>query len=131
MAARIDRHRLERGTDWETIEAPRELSEAVESLAKSADLILIDCLTLWLSNVMMCKGATDDAITEAIEKLVDVVAKVRCPLIAVSNEVGLGIVPADLQTRRFRDFAGFLHQGWAASAQAVYFMAAGIAQRIK
>lgn len=131
MAARIVRHKKERGADWLTVEAPRRLSEKIESLAKSADLILIDCLTLWLSNVMLEKEATDAWLTQKIETLVDTVMKVQCPLIAVSNEVGLGIVPADAETRRFRDFAGLLHQQWAAVAQEVYFMTAGISQRIK
>jgi len=131
MAARIARHKKERGANWQTIEAPRGLSEKIESLAKNADLILIDCLTLWLSNVLLEKAATDALVTQKIETLVDTAMKVQCPLIAVSNEVGLGIVPADAETRRFRDFAGLLHQRWAASAEEVYFMVAGISQKIK
>lgn len=131
MAMRIAQHQRERGSSWKTIEAPLQLAETIQSLEKNADIILIDCLTLWLSNLMMQKGATDTSITEEIAKLVDTVAKVQCLLIAVSNEVGLGIVPANAETRRFRDFAGLLHQQYAAVAQEVYFMVAGISQQIK
>lgn len=131
MATRIEEHQRERGVSWKTIEAPLQLAGTIQSLEKNADIILIDCLTLWLSNLMMQKDATDASIIEEIAKLVDTVTKVKCLLIAVSNEVGLGIVPANAETRRFRDFAGLLHQKYAAVAQEVYFMVAGISQRIK
>jgi len=79
----------------------------------------------------MEKEATDISLTQKMEQFTAMIAKVHCPVIVVSNEVGLGIVPADAETRRFRDLAGLLHQRVAAVAQAVYFITAGIAQQIK
>lgn len=130
MAARIEQHRLERGEGWRTIEEPRRLSETLQSLQGRADVVLMDCLTLWLSNVMM-ETADEEKIAQTFEHLMETVAKLDVCLIAVSNEVGQGIVPANALSRRFRDFAGLLHQQWAEAAQEVYFMTAGIAQRIK
>jgi len=130
MALRIARHRAERGSGWKTIEAPVKLAESLSELEGGGHLIVIDCLTLWLSNLLM-ENLDDSQITAKIENLLETVARVNFPVIAVSNEVGLGIVPADPLSRRFRDLAGFLHQGWAKIAQEVYWMTAGIPSKIK
>ncbi len=130
MAARIEDHRHERGNDWQTIEEPLRLSETLQSLEGQADVVLIDCLTLWLNNLMM-KTNSEGEITQAFDGLIETIAKAKMTIIAVSNEVGQGIVPADALTRRFRDLAGRLNQQWAAAAQTVYWMLAGIPQRIK
>jgi len=130
MALRISRHQAERGSGWQTIEAPVKLAESLSELEGEGHLIVIDCLTLWLSNLLMEK-LDDRQITAKIENLLETVARVNFPVIAVSNEVGLGIVPADPLARRFRDLAGFLHQGWAKIAHEVYWMTAGISSKIK
>ncbi|NOY83848.1 Adenosylcobinamide kinase / Adenosylcobinamide-phosphate guanylyltransferase [hydrothermal vent metagenome] len=130
MSTRIERHRRERGKDWETIESPLCLLETLQSLEGRADVVLLDCLTLWLSNIMM-ETRNAQEISKKIDALIQAVTSVNLRLIAVSNEVGQGIVPADALSRAFRDFAGLLHQQWAAVAQDVYFMTAGIAQKIK
>lgn len=131
MRERIAQHRRKRSADWETIEEPLRLSETLQSLEERADVVLIDCLTLWLSNLMMDERRSDGAISKKMSQLVDTVAKTTLTIIAVSNEVGQGIVPADPLARRFRDFSGLLHQRYAAIAEQVYFMTAGIPQRIK
>lgn len=130
MAVRIEQHRRERGEGWQTIEEPRRLSETLQSLEGRADVVLLDCLTLWLSNVMM-ETADPQKITLIFEQIMNTVAKLKITLIAVSNEVGQGIVPIDAGVRLYRDLAGLLHQQWAEAAQEVYFMTAGLAQRIK
>ncbi len=130
MAARITRHQKTRGTDWQTLEVPLALSETLLSLRGKTDVVLIDCLTLWLSNVMM--KTTDEAeINKIFDRLLDTLAKLDFTLIAVSNEVGQGIVPVDASVRLFRDLGGHLHQQWAHAANEVYCMTAGIPQSIK
>ncbi len=130
MAARIEQHRQERGQDWETIESPFCLPETLQSLEDRADVVLLDCLTLWLSNLMM-QTQNPQEISKKIAALIEIVPTLNFRLIAVSNEVGPGFVPAVALSRTFRDFAGLLHQQWATVVQEVYFMTAGIAQKIK
>lgn len=131
MRARIEQHRRERSADWETVEEPLRLSETLQALENRADVVLIDCLTLWLSNLMMDKSQSDESLSQKIVQFINAVEKFSTTIIAVSNEVGQGIVPADPLARRFRDFSGLLHQQYAAIAEEVYFMTAGIPQRIK
>jgi adenosylcobinamide kinase/adenosylcobinamide-phosphate guanylyltransferase len=120
MAARIERHREGRGTGWRTVEAPLDIAPAIA--AAGEDAVLLDCLTLWLSNLM---AAARD-IGQATEALCRTLGKVRAPVVLVSNEVGLGIVPDNALAREFRDQAGRLNQQVAAAADRVYFMAAGL-----
>ncbi len=131
MSTRIKQHQQERSADWETVEEPLHLSETLQALEGRADVILIDCLTLWLSNLMMDKRQSDQILSQEIDPFIDSVAKRNTTIIAVSNEVGQGIVPADPLARRFRDLSGLLHQKYAAIAEDVYFMTAGIPQKIK
>ncbi len=130
MAARIARHRRERDAAWQTLEEPLRLVEALRSLQGRVDAVLLDCLTFWLSNVMM-RTESAQKISNEIDALIDAVATADFGLIAVSNEVGQGIVPADTLSRQFRDFSGVLHQQCAAVCETVYFMTAGIPQKIK
>ena len=121
MAARIARHQAERGEGWQTLEAPLDMPVALGSVADS-DVVLVDCLTLWLTNVML--GERDvDVETEA---LVAALATVPRPIILVSNEVGLGLVPETPLGRAFRDAQGRLNQRIAEVVQEVRFMAAGL-----
>ena len=125
MAERIDRHRTDRGARWRTVECPIDLPAA---LAREAGaVILVDCLTLWLSNLML----GDHDIEAASEALVAALGDAPGPVFVVSNEVGLGIVPDNALARRFRDAAGRLNQRVAAAADGVSFVAAGLALRLK
>lgn len=127
MAERIRRHQARRGARWRTIEAPLELTATLGRLAAPAAAILVDCLTLWLANLL---GAGRDVEAE-VGGLLAALSNLRGPVVFVSNEVGLGIVPEGELSRRFRDHAGRLHQGIAAAAQSVAFMVAGIPLMVK
>lgn len=124
MRERIARHRADRGSDWTTIEAPLDLRGA---LADADGPVLVDCLTLWVTNLMMEEADCDARFESLLEDL-----ETRgAPTVLVSNEVGLGIVPMDAMSRAFRDHAGRLHQRIAAMATEVHFVTAGLAQRLK
>lgn len=127
MAARIRRHQARRGARWRTIEAPLALTTTLSQAAAPAAAVLVDCLTLWLANLL---GAGRDVEAE-VAGLIAALPGLGGPVVFVSNEVGLGIVPEGELARRFRDHAGRLHQGIAAAAQSVAFMVAGIALMVK
>lgn len=127
MRARIDAHKAERGAGWRTVEAPLELGEAIASAAMG-EVVLIDCLTLWLSNHML---ADHSDIGTAIDTLADALRNAPCPVIAVSNEVGLGLVPDTPLGRQFRDAQGRLNQRMASAADKVEFVAAGLSLSLK
>ena len=126
MAERIARHRADRGESWTTIEAPLDLPEAITALPAEA-VAVVDCLTLWLSNLMLEERDVEAAAAELVT------ATAACParLWLVSNEVGLGLVPETPLGRRFRDEAGRLHQRLAEVADEVHFAAAGLSLRLK
>jgi len=127
MAARIAEHRARRGPAWSTIEEPLEIARRIETEARPERPILVDCLTLWLSNLMEA-GRDVDAETE---RLLAALAGARGPVVLVANEVGLGIVPESALGRAFRDQAGRLNQRVAAAAARVVFVAAGLPMLLK
>ncbi|MEL4375761.1 bifunctional adenosylcobinamide kinase/adenosylcobinamide-phosphate guanylyltransferase [Brucella cytisi] len=127
MENRIAIHRDRRGSEWQTVEEPLDLVGALTLNAAADRFVLVDCLTLWLTNLMM---AERDIATETAS-LVAMLPNLAGPVVFVSNEVGLGIVPENRMAREFRDHAGFLHQAVAAIADEVYFMAAGLPLRMK
>lgn len=127
MARRIERHRRERPEGWKTIEEPLHLADLLRSIEGKADVAVIDCLTLWLSNLLMAMGEDEEKILKEVDRLVKAARSVRLSVVAVSNEVGLSIVPVHPLARLFRDLSGLLHQRWAAEADEVYWMMAGIA----
>ena len=129
MAERIDKHRRERKPDWETLEEPLLLGRAVRSLKETHEIAVIDCLTLWLSNLFGAGDAIEAEQDDFIESLRSLGRKIS--LFIVSNEVGLGIVPENETARRFRDLAGRLNQRVAAVADEVFFVVAGIPMKIK
>lgn len=129
MACRIEAHKESRGTQWSTVEEPLEVSGVVEDASVEC-VLLVDCLTLWITN-LMGEGLGDDEIIERAEALAGVAGNAARPVVFVSNEVGQGIVPESELGRRFRDLAGTIHQRVAARAKEVYFVTAGIAQKIK
>jgi adenosylcobinamide kinase/adenosylcobinamide-phosphate guanylyltransferase len=127
MHERIERHRADRGTRWRTVEAPLELPEVIAREGAAGRVLLVDCLTLWLSNLML---AERDVSTET-DRLLEALRATQSTALLVSNEVGLGIVPENALARRFRDEAGRLNQRVAAAADEVLLVAAGLAVRMK
>ena len=127
MAARIANHQAERDARWQTVEAPIDLPGALRHLPPNASVCLVDCLTLWLTNLMM---AERDVEADA-QRLINVLDVRRVPTILVTNEVGLGIVPENALARRFRDEAGRLHQQVAEIADRVILMTAGLPLTLK
>jgi adenosylcobinamide kinase/adenosylcobinamide-phosphate guanylyltransferase len=125
MAARIAGHRARRGTQWHTVEASRALVQALS--ACGAEPVLVDCLTLWLSNLMLAE-ADIDAETVQLEQ---VLAAANGPRVLVANEVGSGIVPSTALGRRFRDQQGLLNQRIAACAERVILTVAGLPLALK
>lgn len=113
------------------MEEPLHLVEALQSAEGNAEVAVIDCLTLWLSNLLTARGESEEKILGEIERLITVARSVNLSVVAVSNEVGLSIVPISPLARLFRDLSGLLHQRWAAEADEVYWMMAGIAVPIK
>jgi len=130
MRQRVDRHQRERSRDWKTVEAPIDLPRAIMKCSRQADVLLVDCLTLWISNLLM-EIEDDEPIAERITALIQSVASASCPVILVSNEVGGGIVPENKLARRFRDLTGAANQAVAAQADRVVWMVAGIPVQIK
>ncbi len=127
MALRIEAHRARRGDDWTTFEEPLELISVLRSAASEDTFILVDCLTLWLSNLMMARRD----IGAEVADLCDVMKALPGRICLVSNEVGLGIVPDTPLGRCFRDEAGFANQMLARDADEVVFMVAGLPMRLK
>jgi adenosyl cobinamide kinase/adenosyl cobinamide phosphate guanylyltransferase len=123
MAARIERHRTERPAGWLTVEEPLELRRALAAVAPD-EAVVVDCLSLWVSNLIEV-GWSDDAIEEEAAVAASVAAARPGPTIAVSNEVGLGIVPATPLGRRYRDVLGRVNAVWAAAADRVLLVVAG------
>jgi adenosyl cobinamide kinase/adenosyl cobinamide phosphate guanylyltransferase len=124
MTARIASHRARRDDRWRTVESPLALPEALAAVGDAP--VLVDCLTLWLTNLMLAERDLD-AATEA---LLGALAR-PAPTVLVANEVGLGIVPEHRLGRDFRDAAGLLHQRLAAKADRVLFMVAGLPMVVK
>ncbi|MCL7996983.1 bifunctional adenosylcobinamide kinase/adenosylcobinamide-phosphate guanylyltransferase [Brucella sp. 21LCYQ03] len=127
MENRISIHRDRRGSEWQTVEAPLDLVGALEKHAVHDRFVLVDCLTLWITNLMMA----EQNIAAETEMLIAALRQLSGPVVFVSNEVGLGIVPENRMAREFRDHAGFLHQAVASVADEVYFMAAGLPLKMK
>lgn len=123
MAARIARHRSERPKGWETLEAPLELESALEKLADGS-IAIVDCLTLWVTNLMGA-GLGADEIAVRSDAALDIAATRSGTTIVVSNEVGLGIVPMDASARVFRDVLGTVNATWAGRADRALFMVSG------
>jgi adenosylcobinamide kinase/adenosylcobinamide-phosphate guanylyltransferase len=126
MTTRIADHKNRRSHDWQTIDAPLDLAGALAALPRSAT-VLVDCLTLWLSNLMLAERDID----AEIQRLEAAMLAHAAPLVLVSNEVGFGIVPDNALARRFRDFQGLLNQRIAARADRVVLVVAGLPMIVK
>ena len=121
MAARIARHRADRGKSWTTLEEPLKVPQALRSLAHPGGLILVYCLTLWLSNLMLVVRPE-----AAIARLADAIGALAGPAILVSNEIGMGLVPDHKLGRDFRDWQGRANRRIAQACDAAVFLAAGL-----
>jgi len=125
MTQRIDHHKKMRGVEWRTIEEPIEIVNTIKQYGDEADVILLDCVTLWLSNLLM-RRRDDREIMEEINRFTDTIHQKQTSLVLVSNEVGLGIVPIDPLGRRFRDLSGMANQKIAETVNKVILMVSGI-----
>lgn len=130
MRERIKLHKESRPKHWETFEEPRNLVKLLDKINSSFNCILIDCLTLLVSNLVLA-GDGQEAVIRNIEDLLFVLGKKRARIILVSNEVGLGLVPVNKLGRDFRDISGRVNQLVAAKADEVFFTVSGIALKIK
>lgn len=127
MRERIANHRADRGDGWRTVDATLALPGAIVCEQAAGRPILVDCLTLWLSNLMLA----EHPIEPEVEQLLEVLHAATVPIVLVSNEVGMGIVPDNALARKFRDHQGRLNQSVAAIANRVVFMAAGLPMYLK
>ncbi len=133
MHSRISHHRAQRPAYWLTVEEPLHLAQAIQQYASPARCLLIDCLTLWLCNILFDHQGDiqENRFREQRQRLLDTLAHCGERLILVSNEVGGGVVAADAMTRRFVDEAGFLHQNLAQICDRVVLVTAGLPQQLK
>lgn len=130
MKQRVAKHRQERSKNWVTIEEPLQLASAISQNGPEADVLLVDCLTLWVSNLLM---ETDDErqIEKRIAELIAALERATGPIVLVSNEIGTGIVPQNKLARQYRDIIGLANQAVAKTAGRVIWMVAGIPVTIK
>ncbi len=131
MADKISAHKAERGQFWQTIEEPRDIAGALKRAASEFDVVLIDCLTLWVSNLLTLDNLSDEMILDEVDKFLRVLKKAKCRVIIVTNEVGLGILPADRLSRRYLNMLGAANKRIAEVAHFVYMMFSGIPVMIK
>jgi adenosylcobinamide kinase/adenosylcobinamide-phosphate guanylyltransferase len=127
MAVRVKTHRARRDSDWKTVEEPLELAHALKAETEQGAAVLVDCLTLWLGNLL----GQDRDVDAEIDGLIVALGQFGGPVVFVSNEVGQGIVPDNALARRFRDLAGILHQRLAEKADHVVFVTAGLPMKLK
>lgn len=130
MQQRVDHHRQERGDSWTTREVPLDLAGTIRNSGSSADVMLIDCLTLWLSNLLM-ENDKEKRLRKSIQDLAEAVRSAPRGVILVSNEVGAGIVPENRLARHYRDLAGWTNQAMAAVCDRVVWTVAGIPVTVK
>lgn len=129
MQARIARHRADRGSDFRTIEEPVEVADALRAI-DDADVVVIDCLTLWLSNLLL-RGEAPERVLERAGELARTVTERPFTTILVTNEVGMGIVPENALARTFRDLAGAVHQRLAHAADEIHVAILGTVLRLR
>ena len=131
MEDRIKRHQVERGNEWETIEETVDICERVKEIDSDDAIVLIDCLTLWLSNLYMKYESDVDRVYDDIEKLISTVSKIKGRVVLVSNEVGMGIVPENKLARLYRDASGTMNRKIAEKSDKVVINFAGLPMVLK
>ena len=129
MTRRISEHKSRRGKEWATIEEPVELAEALLAQRGRTDCTLVDCLTLWLSNLLLRRDGK--YAVRKVEELIETLPQLDFHLVLVTNEVGWGIVPDNMLARQFRDLAGWANQQFAAAANEVVLTVAGVPMIVK
>ncbi|MDD2337326.1 MAG: bifunctional adenosylcobinamide kinase/adenosylcobinamide-phosphate guanylyltransferase [Geobacteraceae bacterium] len=130
MAERIANHRQKRGNAWQTVEEPLQLLEAIREANGCYQAILVDCITLWITNLLFHHDAVEPVLVE-VKALAELLHALKTPLILVSNEVGMGIVPENALARSFRDLAGQANQILAEAADEAYITISGIPLKLK
>jgi adenosylcobinamide kinase/adenosylcobinamide-phosphate guanylyltransferase len=130
MSLRIERHKAARSSDWQTVEVPADLATWFNANKHGYQAIVLDCLTLWLSN-LRGRRLDDVAVSEATKDLLRAIRTTKARVVIVSNELGLGLVPATKSVRAFRDLAGRVNQQVAAEADEVYLTISGMPLRLK
>lgn len=130
MKLRVDSHRQDRGRQWQTMETPVHLTEAIEKINTETGIVLVDCLTLWINNLLM-ENPDSEFVLEQVRGLTRAVKSAVCPVILVSNEVGTGIVPENKLARQYRDLVGSTNQAVAECVDQVVWVVAGIPVTIK
>jgi len=130
MRQRIERHQQERGKDWQTIEEPLELSKIFQQVGKEFGPVVVDCLTLWLSNRLMQEDSRE-TIMDQMDQALQIISEPEATFIFITNEVGDGIVPENKLARKFRDLAGEINQRVAEFCDEVFVMVSGIPVKIK
>lgn len=130
MSARVAAHRNTRGAEWTTVEEFLDLGSRLSEVSRACEVVIVDCLTLWLSNLLV-RGESSSAIDTHMSELSDALMTARARVIVVSNEVGMGLVPETPLGRAFRDLQGSVNQTVAEIADEVFWMTAGLAQRLK
>jgi adenosylcobinamide kinase/adenosylcobinamide-phosphate guanylyltransferase len=131
MKKRISVHKKARPAAWDTVEEPIHLEKTLKKCGDAYDLLLIDCLTLWISNLLVNKSMNEGAILKKISDLVASCREVPARVIMVTNELGMGIVPSNRLSRLYRDLVGKANQQFASEADAVYFLVSGIPMKLK
>jgi adenosylcobinamide kinase/adenosylcobinamide-phosphate guanylyltransferase len=129
MTRRISEHKSRRGNEWATIEEPVQLGEALLAQRSRTDCVLVDCLTLWLSNLLLRRNGK--YAVRKVDELIEILPQLDFHLILVTNEVGWGIVPDNMLARQFRDLAGWANQQFAAAANEVVLTVAGVPLIVK
>ena len=125
LALRVENHKKARGPEWQTVEEPLGIVEKIAAYGDKAEAILLDCLTLWLTNLLL-KWDDDSKVMDEVKRLAGTLKQVQATLIVVTNEVGMGIVPDNPLGRRFRDLSGITNQVMAKAADTAVFMVSGI-----
>lgn len=131
MKSRIEQHKKERPSGWDTIEEDKHLTTAIKNCKGKYEVILIDCLTMWISNLLLNSSLTESEILEEVTALIALCKTIQSTILIVSNEVGSGIVPAQKVSRLFRDCLGRANQEIASKADEVYLVTAGIPFKLK
>lgn len=131
MAERIRLHREARGDRWRTLEEPLDLAGKVPEASMRSGGVLVDCVTLWLTNLLFHHGEEKGAVLAEVDRFIGTFPRITAPLFLVSNELGSGIVPENRLARLFRDLAGEANQRLAAAADEAYLVAAGLPLRLK
>jgi adenosylcobinamide kinase/adenosylcobinamide-phosphate guanylyltransferase len=143
MLDRISKHKEDRGPEWNTYEEPLDIAKVITDINDTYRVVVIDCLTLWLSNVLIRAQSTEHRTQTTEKSMQELIEALKCfknpsrvtrhasRLFIVSNELGMGIVPENAMAREFRDLTGFLNQKVAAIADEVFLVTAGIPMKIK